>query len=80
MKYSDFPSYFQASDTASLKAQKYYLNITRIDLLSMILASALAIYNYQSTESKLVVYVISGLLLLLGLVLTEKVGYLWTSS
>lgn len=70
MKYSDFPSYFQASDTASLKAQKYYLNITRIDLLSMILASALAIYNYQSTESKLVVYVISGLLLLLGLVLT----------
>jgi hypothetical protein len=70
MQYSDFPNYFQASDTASVKAQKYYLNITRIDLLSMILASALAIYNYQSTESKLVVYVISGVLLLIGLVLT----------
>lgn len=70
MQNSDFPNYFQASDTASVKAQKYYLNITRIDLLSMILASALAIYNYQSTESKLFVYAVSGFLLLLGLILT----------
>src|SRR5690606_5824767 len=64
------PNYFQASDKATIKAQKNYLNITRIDLISMILASALAIYNYQSTQSKLFVYVISGLLLLLGLILT----------
>lgn len=70
MKHSDFPNYFQASDNASIKAQNSYLNITRIDLLSMILASCLAIYNYQSTQAKLIVYVISGLLLLLGLVLT----------
>ncbi|GMQ29766.1 DUF4231 domain-containing protein [Algoriphagus confluentis] len=70
MQQSDFPSYFQASDNASTEAQKYYLNIIRIDLLSMVLASALAIYNYQSTESKLIVYVVSGFLLLLGLVLT----------
>ena len=70
MQNSEFPNYFQASDSASLKAQKNYFNITRIDLLSMILASALAIYNYQSTQSKLFVYVISGLLLLVGLVLT----------
>jgi hypothetical protein len=70
MQHYDFPNYFQASDNASLKAQKYYLNITRIDLISMVLASAFSIYNYQSTESKLVVYVFSGFLLLLGLVLT----------
>ena len=70
MQHSDFPNYFQAADTASVNAQKYYLNITRIDLISMIIASSLAIYNYQSTESKLVVYVISGVLLLIGLVLT----------
>jgi hypothetical protein len=70
MQHSDFPNYFQASDTASVNAQNYYLNITRVDLLSMILASALAIYNYQSTGYKLVVYVISGVLLLIGLVLT----------
>lgn len=70
MQNSEFPNYFQASDSASLKAQRNYLNITRIDLLSMILASAMAIYNYQSTQSKLLVYVISGLLLLVGLILT----------
>lgn len=70
MQYSDFPNYFQASDNASIKAQKYYLNIIRIDLISMILASALAIYNYQSTQAKFFVYIVSGLLLLLSLVLT----------
>lgn len=70
MKNSDFPNYFQASDNASMKAQKSYLNITRIDLISMVLASGLAIYNFQSTQSKLLVYIVSGLLLLLGLILT----------
>lgn len=70
MKHSDFPNYFQASDNASIEAQKNYLNIIGIDLISMILASALAIYNYQSTQSKLFIYVFLGLLLLLGLVLT----------
>ena len=40
------------------------------NLVSMIIASVLSIYNYQLTESKLYVYVISFLLLLLSLVLT----------
>ncbi|UOK42403.1 MULTISPECIES: DUF4231 domain-containing protein [Flavobacterium] len=70
MQNSEFPNYFQASDNASTKAQKNYLTIMRIDLISMVLASALAIYNYQATESKLYIYVISGLLLLASLILT----------
>jgi hypothetical protein len=70
MQHSEFPNYFQASDNASIKAQKNYLNIIRIDLLSMIVASALAIYNFQASETKLIIYVISGLLLLISLVLT----------
>lgn len=70
MKNSEFPSYYQAANNASISAQKYYLNIIRIDLISMIIASALSIYNYQLTESKLYVYVISFLLLLLSLILT----------
>jgi SMODS and SLOG-associating 2TM effector domain 1/SMODS and SLOG-associating 2TM effector domain 3 len=70
MYHSDFPNYFQASDSASIKAQNFYLNITKIDLLSMIFASILAIYNYQSTDSKVIVYGISGILLLSSLVLT----------
>lgn len=67
---SDFPNYFQASDKASIKAQSNYLNIIKIDLISMIIASALAIYNYQLVESKFYIYTISGFLLLLSLILT----------
>jgi SMODS and SLOG-associating 2TM effector domain 3 len=66
----DFPSYFQASDNASKQAQSNYINIIRIDLISMIVASAMTIYNYQQVESKLYVYVISGVLLLASLILT----------
>ncbi|SDX74758.1 Protein of unknown function [Lutibacter oricola] len=70
MNYSDFPNYFQASDNISVQSQSNYLHFIRVDLVSMILASALAIYNYQLTEYKLFIYIISGLLLLLSLVLT----------
>ena len=70
MNYTDFPSYFQASDSASLKAQKNYLRIVKIDLFSMVIASALAIYNYHATDSKLIIYIISGILLLASLLLT----------
>jgi SMODS and SLOG-associating 2TM effector domain 3 len=70
MQNSDFPSYFQASDTASIETQKNYVNIIRIDLLLMILASALTIYNYELEVSKLSIYIISGLLLLISLILT----------
>lgn len=66
----DFPNYFQASDNASKKAQSNYINIIRVDLISMIIASALSIYNYQQVEFKLYVYVISGILLLASLILT----------
>ena len=66
----DFPSYYQASDSSSINAQSNYINILRVDLISMIIASAISIYNYQQVESKLYVYVISGILLLASLILT----------
>lgn len=59
-----FPGLYQASNTASLLAQKCYKNIIASDLIMMIIASALAVYNYQNTEPKLWVYVISGMFLL----------------
>ena len=48
----------------------------------MILASALAIYNYQGLDSKTYIYVISGVLLLLGfivtiIIITEKFEDIW---
>lgn len=70
MENKDFPGLFQASDQASLVAQQAYNNIIAYDLIAMIVASALAIYNYQSTDPKLAIYALSGFFLLTGLVLT----------
>jgi hypothetical protein len=70
MTENEFPNYYQAADRASISAQSKYLNIIRIDLLAMIIASAFSIYNYQLTESKLIIYIISGVLLLLSLILS----------
>lgn len=66
----EFPNYYQAADRSSIKAQSNYINIIRVDLISMIIASALSIYNYQIVNSKLIIYIISGVLLLLSLILT----------
>jgi len=70
MDEKDFPGLYQASDAASQKAQKNYVGIIAYDLITMIIASALAIYNYQDTEPKLWIYVISGIFLLVSFALT----------
>lgn len=70
MEFKDFPGLYQASDEASLSAQKNYKNIIAYDLITMIIASALAIYNYEKVEPKLIVYVISGFFLLISFALT----------
>jgi hypothetical protein len=66
----DYCGVYQASDKASKDAQHSYITIIAIDLSAMILAAAISIYNYSSTNSKQSIYVISGLLLLLGLILS----------
>lgn len=66
----DFPNYFRAGDKASLLAQYTYTKFVRWDLLFMVFASFLSIYNYQSEDSKTVVYVISGLSLLIATILS----------
>ena len=70
METKHFPGLYQASDKASLSAQSAYKNIIAFDLVTMIIASALAVYNYQSTDPNLAIYVISGFFLLTALVLT----------
>lgn len=70
MENIEFPNYYQAADKSSLKAQSNYVNILRADLISMVFASALSIYNYQNIEDRSIIYIISGFLLLLSLVLT----------
>ncbi len=70
MTKKEFTSNYQASDKSSIKAQSYYINIVRIDLIAMIIASAISIYNYTDLNSKLYIYTISFLLLFLSLILT----------
>lgn len=70
MDFINFPGLYQASDKASITAQSTYKNLIGFDLLSMIISSVLAVYNFQDCEPKLFIYIISGLLLFLGLILT----------
>ncbi|KAA9345759.1 DUF4231 domain-containing protein [Adhaeribacter soli] len=70
MELKDFPGLYQASDKASLDSQSTYKNIIAFDLITMIIAASLAVYNYQSIQPKLITYTISGLFLLIGLILT----------
>ncbi|WP_338378750.1 DUF4231 domain-containing protein [uncultured Flavobacterium sp.] len=70
MEYNDFPGLYQASDKASLSAQKNYKNIIAYDLITMIIASGLAIYNFRQVDPKLIVYVFSGFFLLISFALT----------
>lgn len=70
MEHQNFPNYFQAADSISISSQKKYLLVLKTDLIAMILAAALAVYNYQSTDAKLLLNVVTGISLLIGLILT----------
>lgn len=70
MKDKDFPNYFRAGDKASLVAQSTYVNYVKWDLSLMVIASALSIYNYQEEHSKTIIYVLSGILLLVATILS----------
>lgn len=70
MELKDFPNYYQAADSISIKSQNAYLNIIRVDLISMIIAALLAIYSFQDVNQKFWIYCFTGFFLLLGLILT----------
>jgi hypothetical protein len=63
MIYSDpitntsFPNLFQASDAASRNSQLYYLIIVGMDLVFMIIAETIAIYDYKCITAKVYLYV-----------------------
>ncbi|EIA08673.1 DUF4231 domain-containing protein [Flavobacterium frigoris] len=66
MKDKDFPNYFRAGDKASLVAQSTYVNFVKWDLILMVFAAALSIFNFSEENSKTIIYVISGILLLVA--------------
>lgn len=70
MKDKDYPNFFQAGDKVSQGAQNTYVNYVKWDLILMSFASALSIYNYHEEKSKTIIYVISGVLLLVATILS----------
>lgn len=65
-----YPSLYQAADKASIQAQKKYTILMGIDLLFMILAALLAIYNSPDESVRTCIYYATGILLLLSLIIT----------
>nr|WP_314498882.1 DUF4231 domain-containing protein [uncultured Chryseobacterium sp.] len=68
MNEKDFPNYYIAGDQASLLAQKLYTRYVRLDLFLMVLCAALTIYNFQSEDSKKIIYIISGIIMLMAII------------
>jgi type IV secretory pathway component VirB8 len=66
----EYPGLQQAADKASKDAQKFYILIMKSNLISSVLAAALAIYNFHLISHKEVIYIISAILLLISLILT----------
>lgn len=67
---NDLPSIYKAADNTSTYSQSWFLKIITIDIIFMILAAIFAIYNYQNIDSKIIVYKISGVMLLISLIMT----------
>lgn len=67
---NDFPNYFIAGDNASLKAQKTYINLICVDLILICLGASLSIYNYQNTNTKMWIYIVSGIFLFISFILS----------
>ncbi len=68
MEEKDFPNYYIAGDQASLMAQRLYTRYVRLDLFLMVLSTSLTIYNFQSEESKKIIYIISGIIMLIAII------------
>jgi hypothetical protein len=72
---TDFPGIQQAADKASDKSQEYYINLVRSNLVVGVIAALITIYNFEQIEPKLYVYIISLVLLIIGLGLTAFIKY-----
>jgi hypothetical protein len=70
MENINYPNYFIAGDATSQKAQTWYTRLFGLDLLLMVVSALFSIYNYQTAESRTIVYIVSGLFLLGALLIS----------
>jgi hypothetical protein len=70
MKKEDYPSLFRASDKVSIDSQKNYIVLFLAEISLVLLGAGISIYNFSVEDSKLIVYVISGVLFLFGIIIS----------
>lgn len=70
MKKADYPSLYRASDKVSIDSQKNYLKLFLAELALVLFGAILCIYNFSIECSKLIIYLISGALFLLGIMVS----------
>lgn len=75
MENKNYPNYYIAGDGASLKAQSTYVRFVKWDLLLMVFSALICIYNYQTEVSKLVVYILSAVMLLIAMFISIILKY-----
>ncbi len=70
MKKEDYPSLFRASDKVSIDSQKNYILLFLAEISFVLFGACMSIYNFSLENSKLIVYVISGVLFLFGIIIS----------
>ncbi|HMQ70404.1 MAG TPA: DUF4231 domain-containing protein [Ignavibacteria bacterium] len=75
MKTIDYPSTYQAADEISISSQKHYVRLMRLDLIFMLIASLVVIYDIKIDSLRLWEYILTGLFLLMGLIITIILKY-----
>ena len=67
LNYDDYPSLFKVADKYSIEGQKRYLQWIRFDLLLLVLAAIISIFNFDNVEYQRIVYILVALFFFLGL-------------
>lgn len=75
MEDKNYPNFFIAGDGASRRAQFKYINFVKWDLVLMVFSALICVYNYEKVDSKLIVYILSGLMLLVALFISIILKY-----
>lgn len=75
MEEKNYPNYFIAGDGASRRAQSKYIEYVKWDLILMVCSALICIYNYETKDAKLIVYALSGLMLLSAMFISIILKY-----
>lgn len=70
LKSEDFPALYRVADATSLKAQKRYLWLFRLDLFLLVLGAVFSSISFEVTSGKFVLFLLGGISFMTSLVVT----------